>query len=110
MIALAAAYVVALQALLLPLSIAAGGPFGSSLCAASTSVEGQPTPGSHDSGCPCAAGCGTQCCVQTLAGPPQFTFVPEHTLTIAMAPAPLIAPVILLADRRPQIPRAPPAA
>jgi hypothetical protein len=110
MIALAAAYVVALQALLLPLSIAAGGPFGSSLCAASASIEGQSAPGSHDSSCPCAAGCGTQCCVQTLAAPPQFTFAAVLSRVIAMAPAPAIAPVIRLADRRPQIPRAPPVA
>jgi hypothetical protein len=110
MIALAAAYVVALQALLLPLSIAAGDPFGSSLCVASTSVEGQSAPGSHESGCPCAAGCGTQCCVQTLADPPQFTFAPVLSRAIAMAPSPAFVPAIRLADRRPQIPRAPPAA
>jgi hypothetical protein len=110
MIALAAVYVVALQALLLPLSIAAGGPFGSSLCTASTSVEGQPTPGSHDNGCPCAAGCGAQCCVQTLTAPPQFTFSPLFSRVIVMAPAPVVAPTIRQAARRPQIPRAPPVA
>jgi hypothetical protein len=110
MIALAAAYVIVLQALLLPLSIVAGGPFGSSLCVTSTSVEGQPTPASHDSGCPCAAGCGTQCCVQSLAGPPQFTFAPVLSRVIATATAPAVSPAIRLVDRRPQIPRAPPTA
>jgi hypothetical protein len=67
-IALIAAYVVALQALLLPLSVAAG-PFKSSLCTAATSVDGSPSPADHDSGCASAAGCGTQCCAQTLARP-----------------------------------------
>jgi hypothetical protein len=110
MTALAAAYVVALQALLLPLSIAAGESFGSSLCVSSTSVEGQPASGSHESGCPCAAGCGTQCCVQTLAGPSQFAFAPVLSRAIAMGPTPVVVPAIRLAERRPQIPRAPPVA
>jgi hypothetical protein len=109
-IALAAAYVVALQALLLPMSVAAGGPFESSLCAAAAPVDGSPSPAGHDSGCPCAAGCGTQCCVQTLAGPPQVTVTLGLTRTVTMTPAPAIKPVIRVADRSPQVPRAPPAA
>ncbi|MGH6665146.1 MAG: hypothetical protein ACREB2_09640 [Pseudolabrys sp.] len=109
-VALAAAYVVALQALLLPLSIAAGGPFGASLCAATISVAGAPSPASRDSGCPCAAGCGTQCCVQTLADPPQVTFLPGLRRAISISPAQKMASVIRLADRSPQVPRAPPAA
>ena len=108
-IALAAAYVVALQALLLPLSVAAGGPFESSLCAAAASVDGSPSPAGHDSGCPCAAGCGTQCCVQTLAGPPVVAVTLDLTRAIAMTPAPAIEPIVRVADRSPQIPRAPPA-
>src|ERR1019366_4738562 len=58
-IALAAAYVVALQALLLPLSAAVGGPFESSLCAAAAPVDHASSPAGHDSGCPCAPGCRT---------------------------------------------------
>src|SRR5664280_1467642 len=49
-IALAAAYVVALQALLLPMSVAAGGPFESSLCAAAAPVDGSPSPAATDIG------------------------------------------------------------
>ena len=109
LVALAAAYVVALQALLLPLSVAAGGPFESSLCAAAAPVDHAPSPAGHDSGCPCAAGCGTQCCVQTLAGPPSVTVAFSLTRAIAMPPATAIAPVTRLADRSPQVPRAPPA-
>jgi len=109
-IALAAAYMVALQALLLPLSVEAGGPFESSLCAAVASVDGSPSPAGHDSGCPCAAGCGTQCCVQSLAGPPQVAIILAPRRAIAMTPMRAIEPVIRPADRSPQIPRAPPAA
>ena len=108
-IALVAAYVVALQAL--AVAAVGGGrrPFKSSLCAAATSVDGSPSPAGHDSGCPCAAGCGTQCCVQTLAGPPVATVTRDLTRAIAMAPAPAIEPIVRVADRSPQIPRAPPA-
>ena len=109
-IALAAAYVVALQALLLPMSVAAGGPFESSLCAAAAPVDGSPSPAGHDSGCPCAAGCGTQCCVQTLAGPPQVTIAYRHTGFSVFAPLPSIEAAIRPVIRGPQFPRGPPAA
>jgi hypothetical protein len=108
-IALAAAYVVALQALLLPLSVAAGSPFHSSLCAAAASTDSSPPPAGHDGGCPCAAGCGTQCCVQSLAGPPHVAIVLAPTRAAVVTPARAIEPVIRPADRSPQIPRAPPA-
>ena len=108
-IALIAAYVVALQAMLLPLSLAVG-PFASSLCAAATADAGSQTPGNHDTGCPCAAGCGMQCCAQTLAGAPQVISVKLGlTRLSAMTPAPAFAPAVRSAARRPQIPRAPPA-
>jgi hypothetical protein len=109
-IALAAAYVVALQALLLPLSVAASSPFHSSLCAAAASADSSPPPAGHDGGCPCAAGCGTQCCVQSLAGPPQVAIILAPTRVTAMTPMCAIEPVIRPADRSPQVPRAPPPA
>jgi hypothetical protein len=105
-VALIAAYVVALQALLLPLSVAAG-PFAGSLCA---SVNGSPSPVSHEQGCPCAAGCGMQCCAQTLAGPPQIVIALGPTRTIVIAPAPVIQPVVRVTERGPQVARAPPVA
>jgi hypothetical protein len=110
LVALTAAYVVALQALLLPLSVAAGGTFNFSLCTAATSVDGSSPPAGHDSGCPCAAGCGMQCCVHALAAPPPDVVALDLTGAVAMIPAPVITPVIRLADPSPQIPRAPPAA
>src|ERR1019366_560387 len=93
-IALAAAYVVALQALLLPLSVAAGGPFESSLCAAAAPVDHASSPAGHDSGCPCAAGCGTQCCVQTSVAPPQVTVAYLHNGFSVIAPLPSIEAAI----------------
>jgi hypothetical protein len=69
-VALAAAYLIALQALLLPLSVAVGGVSPSSLCSAAVSPASQ-MPAGDSSGCACASGCGMQCCVDTLAGPTQ---------------------------------------
>src|ERR1700757_3916480 len=54
LIALLAAYVVALQALLLPLTIAAHPILDGSLCASAT-ADGGPPPAGHDSGCPAPA-------------------------------------------------------
>jgi hypothetical protein len=106
-IAVFAAYTVALQALLLPLSVAIGGPLGNTLCGAS--VEGSPSPVSHESGCPCAAGCGMQCCIHALGGPPEIAVAIAEMHVGAVAPAPYLAAVSQPNDRRgPQIPRAPP--
>src|ERR1035441_10416248 len=104
-IALAAAYVVALQALLLPLSAAVGGPFESSLCAAAAPVDHASSPAGPDSGCPCAAGCGTQCCVQTYVGPPQVTVAYLHTGCSVIAPLPSIKAAIRPVISGPQLDR-----
>ena len=108
-IALIAAYVVALQALLLPLSVAAGSPFTNGLCASSAGTT-QQKPVSHQTGCPCAAGCGMQCCAQGLAGALQVAIVPALSQSYALAAAPVLAPAMRAFERRPQIPRAPPTA
>ena len=106
-ITVAAAYLVALQALLLPLSVAAGSPFAGSLCVSSAGPTQAPV--SHDTGCACAAGCGMQCCAQVLAGSPQASFAVTRTLARIMTPAPALAPVTRPDLRSPQNPRAPPA-
>ncbi len=108
-VALAAAYVIGLQALLLPLSVAAGG-FLTPLCSGQLSVGNAQVPGSHDNGCPCAAGCGMQCGVHALAGPPQ-TVIAFGTLGTAsrLAP-PRIEPAPRPAWHTPRLARAPPAA
>jgi hypothetical protein len=110
-IALVAAYVVALQALLLPLSLAAGASPDFSLCSAATSVASpQSGPGHGSTGCPCAAGCGMQCCVHALAGPPQAIIVLALTSVGGLAPPPAFAQVARPWLRSPQLARAPPAA
>lgn len=108
MIALAAAYLVVLQTLLLPLSVAAGSPFLGVLCTSSVSQPaGQPAkPGMA---CPCAAGCGMQCCAEALAAPaPALAERLPANAYIISAPLSPVA-VVLTPTRSPSIPRAPPA-
>lgn len=104
-VALIAAYVVALQALLLPLSVAAGSPFQASPC--SEASGGAPV--QHDTGCPCAAGCGMQCCVQSLLGPPQTGVALHRTGVTVVAQPVMFVSVVRIAHRSPHSPRAPPA-
>jgi hypothetical protein len=104
-VALIAAYVVALQALLLPLSVAAGSLLPASLCSQTANAA----PGKHDTGCPCAAGCGMQCCAQGLLEPPQISVVMHRTGAIAVTSPVTFDSFLRIAQRSPQIPRAPPA-
>jgi len=104
-IALIAAYVLALQALLLPLSVAAA-PFAGGLCAAAQTNDGVP---GHTTGCPCAAGCGTHCCGAALTMPPADGVRLIVTSFKAARPAPIFIPAARAFRRSPQIPRAPPA-
>jgi len=108
MVALIAAYLVALQGLLLPLSVAAGAPFASGLCA--TSAEGSHSPGSHETGCPCAAGCRMQCCAQALAGPASIGIALARPRSSVIALATAIEAVFCPVSKGPQNPRAPPSA
>jgi len=110
LIALLAAYVVALQALLLPLTVAVGASFSGSLCTAAAFTEGSVPPASHDTGCPCAAGCGMQCCAQTLAVPPQAEFAVARTSVAATAPEIPAVAIVRPPDHRRQRARAPPLA
>ena len=105
-VALIAAYVVALQALLLPLSLATAGPAQLSLCSEASTG----TPAQHNSGCPCAAGCGMQCCAQVFVGPPYIAvaYLPAHAIVVDAPSA--LGSIVRIAQRTPQIPRAPPAA
>ena len=107
-VALIAAYIIALQALLLPLSVAAAAP-DASLCASSASASPHSGAG-HAAGCPCAAGCGTQCCVHAMAGPAQTAAVAAPAIVTQLGPPPVIVSVALPFPRSPQLARAPPAA
>ncbi|MDO8877508.1 MAG: hypothetical protein Q8M24_16470 [Pseudolabrys sp.] len=106
--ALAATYVVVLQALLLPLTVAAAAaPMAEGLCI--TASADTRAPASHDTGCACAAGCGMQCCGQGLLGAAPSAIAVALADFYVLAPAPALEPVVRVAMRRPQIPRAPPA-
>jgi hypothetical protein len=107
LIGLAAAYLVALQAFILPLSLptAAAG----ALCL-SLADHSAPAPAGGDHGCPCAAGCGMQCHATALS--------PGATASLP-APRPRVAAVLAplprtqssgLSTRGPHMPRGPPAA
>jgi len=105
-IALAAGYVIALQALLLALSVAVGGSPFFSLCSARTSVTSSQSPAVHQTGCFCAAGCGMQCCVHSLAGSLQASAVLDLTrVGVLMRPA-VSEAVVRVALRSPQVARA----
>jgi len=108
MIALIAAYIVALQALLLPLSVAAGAP-GGTLCA-STSSPASSHPGAAPA-CPCAAGCGIQCCAGSLFSPPQAIAFGVIRASLLAPPSPPAAVAVARPSlHNPQLARAPPAA
>jgi len=107
-ITLIAAYVIALQALLLPFSVAAAVPFVASHCA-SVSDAGNDSP-VNQSGCPCAGGCGLQCCTHALAAPTPIVCGAAHGCAGAVAPEAILFGVVRPFAHRPQIPRAPPAA
>jgi hypothetical protein len=107
-VALIAAYVVALQALLLPLSGVTGAAAHFSLCTAAAS-HGVPQPARHDTSCPCAGGCGMQCCSSALAAPPQAVAVLIRA-GVRITPAAAIVAVAPPSLHTPQLARAPPTA
>ncbi len=107
LIALAATYVVVLQALLLPLAVAAAGPMAERPCV--TAAADKPA-SANDTGCACAAGCGTQCCAPGVLGPAHDFLLVAPTDFYVMRMAPVLATVAHATLRLPQIPRAPPAA
>jgi hypothetical protein len=104
LIALAAAYVIVLQALLLPLSVAAASPFGGSQCTAGTANA----PVHPQNQCPCAAGCGMACGDHHALAPAPFIIAAANDHTGAEMPASALTPVVRPARRGPQVPRAPP--
>jgi hypothetical protein len=110
LVALAAAYLIVLQVLLLPLSVTLGGGTDFSLCSSAASAASSQSPANHQTGCPCAAGCGMQCCVHAFGGPPQAFLAIEPTPVDARPLPPALAPVVHLTVRTPQFARGPPSA
>jgi hypothetical protein len=113
LIALAAAYLVALQALILPLALPANGAAvvaAGSLCL-TTHGGSVPVPAGQEQGCPCAAGCGMQCHAPAFGPAAAAAAIPAARpfIVAALAPAPLAqAPASALRGR--PMPRGPPAA
>jgi hypothetical protein len=104
----AAAYVIALQATLLPLSVAAAAPLAAIVCTSGSHADASlPL---NPAGCPCAGGCGMQCHTQTLAMPPSIAVAATRTRAGTMAPELLVGGFVQRFIRCPQIPRAPPVA
>ena len=110
LIALAAAYVVALQALLLPLSVAAGGPFAGSLCASAVAADGSSRRWVTTKAAPAPPVAACSAARRRFAGPPQVVAAFGVARFVTLTPPPAFALVVRLTARSPQIPRAPPAA
>jgi hypothetical protein len=104
-VALVAAYVVALQALLLPFSVAAAGPLFAVLCSGSVSDQGPVAPAGHAAAC---AGCGMQCGSVAALPPPEPGIAPADRWTFTGRHAPVLVAAVAAPHRGPQIPRAPP--
>jgi hypothetical protein len=108
-IALIAAYVVALQAVLLPISAVAAAPIAASICSAHATSDRAPLPAEGQSGCPCAAGCGTLCCAHAVLAP-EAAVIASGADVFGPALAPRLRPVgvVHAPDWPPQAARAPP--
>lgn len=107
LLALAAAYVVALQLVLLPLSVAAG-PLRSGPLCSELADPAKASPERSAIGCACASGCGMQCCASAFGGPPSFATSIDRTSFAVLTPMEMAAIPGLMSWRSPQNPRAPP--
>jgi hypothetical protein len=103
---LLAAYLVALQALLLPLTVA-GTPLGTGLC---LSAEHGSSPVGDQSACPCSAGCGMQCATPLLATPPSIGTTGPDVYAAVVPPMPAVAEALPAPRWQPHSARAPPVA
>lgn len=110
LIGLFAAYLVALQALVLPLSMPPTAAISGSLCLTQRPGDPGRHPADHDHGCPCCAGCGMQCHAPALALAPPVPVLAQQPRVVAvlLPPPPWMPPPP--AFRAPQVPRGPPAA
>ena len=110
LIGLLAAYLVALQALILPMSMpASAAAFGGLCLSAQRGVPAQHPAGEHQN-CPCCAGCGMQCHVPTLAAGASVALPPLSPWAMAELSPPFLSAVTVAARRSPQMARGPPAA
>lgn len=107
LIALFAAYVVAFQVFLLPLTVTSFAAPENGLCVAA--AEASHPFSSHDSGCACAAGCGMPCGTLSLADAPSLDVIVLRTAHgFVVRPQLAIPRVAKTDDGIPHSPRAPP--
>ncbi|RDV01932.1 hypothetical protein DXH78_15080 [Undibacter mobilis] len=106
---MAAAYVVALQLILLPLTVAASNAPSAPLCS-QLSDPAKSAPLKSDTGCACAAGCGVQCCAPGYPVPSSAAVSLQRGQGDVLAPAQVFLAFTLGQERGPHNPRAPPAA
>lgn len=109
LIALAAAYLVAAQAIVLPLSVAVASPFVHAQCASASGGAGH-GPAGTDGGCGCAAGCGMQCCAPAHLTTPPAEFRLPLTVARVLAPLTVFYPGVRADSRGSHRSRAPPVA
>ena len=109
LIGLLAAYLVALQAVVLPLAMPPTAAFADHLCLTDTSGAPGPNHDDHDRGCPCCVGGSMQCQQPVLdTGMPAVLPARQAEVVAVLAPG-LIEALLLRPDRTTQQPRAPPA-
>jgi len=110
LIGLLAAYLVALQALILPMSMPASAAAFGGLCrSAQRGVPARHPAGEHRN-CPCCAGCGMQCNVPTLAAGASIALPPLGPWVVAELSPAFLPGAPIAAHRSPQMARGPPAA
>lgn len=106
----AAAYVVALQLVLLPLTLALASPLAGPLCSQAAAYAGAPAdPLKADTGCACAAGCGMQCCASSASAAPSSAHAIDRNPLWTLTPVAVFGKAALAQARSPHNPRAPPA-
>ena len=109
LIGLLAAYLVALQAVVLPLAMPPAVAFADQLCLTDASGGPQPHRDDHDRACPCCVGGSMQCQHPALdAGMPAVVPAGQAHVIAILAPARIEAGPFLR-PRMVQQPRAPPA-
>jgi hypothetical protein len=110
LIGLLAAYLVALQALILPMAMpASAAPFGGLCLGAQRGVPAH-HPAGEDQNCPCCAGCGMQCNVPTFAAGASIALPPLGPWVVAELSPAFLPGAPIAAHRSRQMARGPPAA
>lgn len=106
---LAAAYFIALQALVLPMAAVAGAVVDVTTCYSASTNDAR-HPASQQTGCACAAGCGMQCCANTFMAPPLVSISTEFFSTAVELALSTLPPAADFPARRGHFARGPPSA